>query len=502
MDNGAAGLAMAAPTNKPKAKGNHTEITKVFKPFPNRGFSQQAIERYKIDVGSDSASYEAKYPLFDINGNHVSNKVRRPEKKFLFEGEPNDLGLFGRHAFPAGSAKAITVTEGQDDAIAVYQMSGCRYPAVSVHSASTAERDMRNDFEYLNSFDTIVICFDNDEAGLKAAKACSSLPFPIGKVKVMTPRKHKDPNEYLLAKDSEGFSREWWSAPTHKPDGLVFAKDMLDDILNRPQHFTVPYPWEGINKLTYGIRLSELVLMMADTGSGKSSIFREIAYSILTNKDVIENDYKVGMLFLEEPVYDTALGLMSIHAGKPYHLPDTEKSPEELTRVHGEVFADNRVILYDSFGSNDIEVIVDRVRHMAAMGCKYIFLDHLSIIVSDGEGDERKLLDAISTKLKTLTIELDISVFCIVHTNRSGQARGSAGPEKVANMHLVLERDKHEQDEWRRNISKITLIKNRFAGRTGPAEYLWYNNDTGRLSSLNEEEIQKFENGESMDVWT
>ena len=55
----------------------------------------------------------------------------------------------------------------------------------------------------------------------------------------------------------------------------------------------------------------------------------------------------------------------------------------------------------------------------------------MSIIVSDQSGDERKQLDEISTKLKTMTMNLDIAVFCVIHTNRQGEARGSAGPEKV-----------------------------------------------------------------------
>src|SRR3546814_3391892 len=61
--------------------------------------------------------------------------------------------------------------------------------------------------------------------------------------------------------------------------------------------------------------------------------------------------------------------------------------------------------------SNDIDVVLAKIRHMAALGCRYIMVDHLSIIVSDQSGDERKQLDEISTKIKTLTMNLDIAVF-------------------------------------------------------------------------------------------
>lgn len=484
------------PVGTPQPKIGLTPMTEVARPFKERGFNEDTIKRYRVNVAKDGDPFVAKYPLFDVNGNHVSNKVRTKATghNFLIEGSFKDAGLFGRHAFPEGG-KYVTVVEGQDDALATFQMFGGKYPVVSVHSASTAEKDIKRDFEYLNSFETIVFAFDSDEAGRKAAKAAAGAGFALGKVKVLTLRKFKDANEYLLAKESETYVREWWQAPSFRPDGLVFGKELLDTIVNAPNPFTIPYPWESINKMTYGIRLSEFVLVMADTGAGKTTVFKEIAYNILKNETVREKNYSVGFLHLEETIRDTALGLMSIHSDKPYHLPDTEKTKEEMEKVHEEVFGDNRTILYDSFGSNDIDVILNKIRHMAALGARYIFLDHLSIIVSDGEGDERKLLDAISTKLKTLTVELDIAVFAVIHTNRQGLARGSAGPEKVANIHISLERSKKDADEWRRNVLKLTVEKNRFCGKTGPCTWMEYRAETGRLSELDEEGIDRYESG-------
>lgn len=115
--------------------------------------------------------------------------------------------------------------------------------------------------------------------------------------------------------------------------------------------------------------------------------------------------------------------------------------------------------------------------------------------MSDQSGDERKQLDEIATKLKTLTMELDIAVIAVIHTNRQGQIRGTAGVEQLANIVVRLERDKIDPSEWRRNITKITVEKNRFCGYTGPACYLWYNKDTARLTELDEEEAALYEIG-------
>lgn len=502
---------MSGETSRESKSGTTTKgfssLPEVYRPLPERGFKQETIERYKVTVGKEDDKFIAKYPLFDTQGNHVGNKVRVPlrtiqkedgtkkvVKDFPQEGDPTKAGLFGRHAFPPGG-KYVTVVEGQDDALAAYQLMGSKYPVVSVHSASSAERDVREDFEYLNSFDTIVFAFDNDEPGKKAAKAAAGAGFPLGKVKVFNLRKYKDANDYLLNKESEAFTREWWQAPTWKPDGLKLGSDMWAEIIERKDSFTVDYPFAGLNKLTYGIRLSELVILTADTGVGKTSILKHIEHHLLTDETVKEKGYGVGFLHLEEPNGDTALGLLSVHNSVPYHVPGIERPEGDLRKAYDDLLNNDRVVIWDHFGSNSVDAVIDKVRHMAALGCKYIVLDHLSIVVSDQSGDERKQLDEIATKLKTLTMELDLAVIAVIHTNRQGQIRGTAGVEQLANIVFRLERDKTEVNEWRRNVTKVTVEKNRFVGYTGPASYLWYNKDTGRLTELDREEAETFEAG-------
>lgn len=487
-----------------------TPVTDVFRAIPKRGLTEAAIAKYQIGINLDKTKDVAHlYPYFK-DGSHVANKVRkRTIKDFYWEGSPSAAELFGQHLFPAGGHKAITLVEGELDAASAWQLLGCRYPVVSVPSVGHAVKAVKTNFEYLNAFDEIVVCFDVDEAKIKpdgseffpgqeAAKKVAEM-FAPGKCRIMTLQEGKDPNEYLTKNiDSKKFVQEWWHAPRFSPTGLKPGSTMWDEIVNRPSSFSIPYPWEALNQKTFGIRLSEAVLLMADTGVGKTSIFKEIEHSILTSPEVIEKGYGVGFLHLEEPNFDTALGLLSIEKNKPYHLPDTPRSNEELRDAYDKVLNNERAIFYDHFGSNDIEEILAKVRFMSVMGCKYIFIDHLSIIVSDQSGDERKQLDEISTKLKTLTMELNIAVFCVIHTNRDGQARGSAGPEKVANIHMSLHRSKKDPDPWRRNVLKIEIEKNRFSGRTGPTLWLFYDEGTGRLIELDEVAITKYEEGLSI----
>lgn len=484
-----------------------TPVTTVFRAIPRRGLTKDAIEKFQIDICMDKASHVGhRYPFFR-NGEHVANQIRkRNAKEFYWEGDTKGIELFGQCLFPKGSAKAVTVCEGALDAPSAWLLLGSRYPCVSVVSAAGALEQCKTNFEYLNSFDEVVLCFDNDEPktrpdgttyfpGQEAAKKVAGL-FKPGKVRIMTLQHGKDPSDYRQnGVDPKLFVSEWWKAPRFRPDGLKVGRDMWDEIYNRPSYFSIPYPWEPMNKKTYGIRLSEAVLLMADTGVGKTSIFKELEHAILSNEEVKAKGYGVGFLHLEEPNFDTALGILSIEKNKPYHLPDTPRDEDELKDAFDKTLNNDRAIFYDHFGSNDIDEILAKVRYMAVMGCKYIFIDHLSIIVSDQSGDERKQLDEISTKLKTLTMELNIAVFCVIHTNRNGDARGSAGPEKVANIHIALHRDKEDPDVWRRNVLKLTIKKNRFSGRTGPVLWLFYDDATGRLIELDDEAIQKYEDG-------
>lgn len=470
-----------------------------------RGISPATAAKYGVETEvRDGLVTRRIYPYTNVDGHPQGAKIRDcVTKAFTWKEKTDQTVLFGQNLFPAGSAKAITLVEGEEDALAAFQMQGSRFPVVSVHSASSAVKNCANSFEYLNSFEKIVIVFDKDEGkvnpatgnihypGQEAAIAVANM-FPIGKVRICTLAEHKDPNDYLINNKSAEFSREWWAAPAFTPTGLKIGRNMWEEISAPKNYETAEYPFKGFNELTYGLRLSELVILTADTGLGKTTVLKEIEYHLLRT-----TNHGLGFLHLEEPNADTALGLMSIAANKPLHLPDVrEATPDdELRGYFDSVVNTDRVVIWDHFGSNSIHEVLAKIRHMHNLGCKYIILDHISIVVSDQSGDERKQLDEISTKLKTLCMELNVAVLAVIHQNRAGEIRGSAGPEQVANIVFKLHRNKEDPDPWRRNVTKVVVQKNRFCGKTGPAAYLWYCPETGRLVELAEEEARQYELG-------
>jgi twinkle protein len=476
--------------------------------FFNRGIDKDVCEKFGVKCTEDKMIL----PYYSAEGNYSAQKYRKKdhEGKGCWAGDPNDAKtFFGSHLWSNG--RVLTITEGEFDALAAYQMFGKKYPCVSLRNGADKTgvgpaKEIETNYEYLRGFDKIVLCFDNDEPGRTSAEACAK-KLPIGKCQIMHMNKHKDANEYLSNNAQEQFISEFWQSKPIMPQDLVFGTELgpriIQKLYDRKERSQVRYPWENLNKLTYGIRLGEMVTVISGTGCGKSTVVGELMYHILSG-----TQEKLGMFMLEESVEMANLRLASIHAGKPYHLPDTEWTEDELGQVFQEtIFLRNdadepRVVAFDHFGSNTIDEMLFRVDHMVALGCKYIFLDHISIIVSDQQhGDERKALDEIATKLRTKVQEHDIALFVVSHLRRNnskpheegGQTslqdiRGTQAIAQLSDMVLGLERNGQAEDPYERNVTRIRVLKNRLAGLTGLGANLYYDIDTGRLNEIEESE--------------
>jgi len=460
-----------------------------------RGIS--AATMHHFGAGSDGKSYY--FPYCDATGKVIAAKVRSVEAKdFSIQGDWKHAVLFGQNKFTPGG-KAITITEGEFDALAAFQLTGSRFPVVSIRNgAQSALKDCRASFEYLDSFDRITICFDNDEPGKEAAKEVAEL---FGsKAFVFKPKQDglKDACDYLAKGLNKEFVDTWWDAEKYVPDGIVSGSTLWELVNQKEEKAEVMYPYHGINDLTYGIRLGELVTVTAGSGLGKSQFLREIVWQILS-----KTEDNIGLMFLEESVKKTAKSLMALAADKPLHLPDCEVTDEELRRAFDNTLGTDRLFLFDHFGSTSVDNIINRVRFMArGLACKYVFVDHVSIIVSAQEsGDERKAIDEIMTKLRMLVQETGIALFVVSHLKRPdskgheegavtslAQLRGSGSIAQLSDMVIGLERNGQHVETNERNTTYVRVLKNRFSGLTGLACRLLYSRHTGRMNELPPEE--------------
>jgi twinkle protein len=463
-----------------------------FMSIKDRGISEETCKKYGVKASMNNGMIGTHiYPYHDETGSLIGMKTRYVKnKQFSIVGSTSNSGLFGQQLFNGG--KYVTITEGEVDALSVYQMLGSKYPVVSIkNGVSSALKDIKNSYEWLDKFESIVLNFDNDEVGREAANKVSEL-FKPGKVKIVKlPESYKDANDMAVRRKYEEYTKCWWNAPTYAPDGIINGTELLDEILEPITKSSVNYGWKGLDELTYGIRRGELITITAGTGLGKTSIIKELIYHMFKN-----TDSNIGMLMLEESSKISSLDIMGIEANIPLRRPDINISDEDKISYYKKTIGTGRFYFFNHFGSNSIDTIMSRIRYMAkAVDCKFIVLDHVSMILSSQEfGDERKGLDEIMTKLRTLVQETNVALVCVSHLKRPdgkghedgavtslSQLRGSGSIAQLSDMVIGLERDSQNEDIVMRNTTCVRVLKNRFVGMTGPATYLYYDKDTGRL---------------------
>ena len=471
----------------------------------DRNISEQTCKKFGVTVKMDNMGTITNhyYPYHDTQGAKIATKTRYTKlKEFSIQGNTKNSGLFGEHLFSKN--KYCIITEGELDCLSAYQMmlkGNYHTPVVSIKNGiSSAVKDIKTSLEWLeNNFDNVIINFDNDEQGRVGAMKVAEL-FSPGKCKVMhLPEGFKDASDCLTKNKIQIYNKTFWDAKVFAPDGIINANTLLDAVLKPITKSFVQYPFEGLNKITYGLRPSELVTFTAGSGLGKTQVMREVVHHII--KSTEDN---IGLLMLEETPVITSKGLMSVEANQRLHLPDVHVSKDEMKTYFDATVGTGRVFMFDHFGSNSIDNIVSRVRFLAkGLDCKYIVIDHISIIVSDQQhGDERRALDEIMTRLRTLVQETGVSMIVVSHLRRPdgkgheegaatslSQLRGSASIGQLSDMVIGLERDAQNDDPDIRNTTRIRVLKNRFSGITGPCCDLRYDIDTGRLTEVKSDDF-------------
>jgi twinkle protein len=191
-------------------------------------------------------------------------------------------------------------------------------------------------------------------------------------------------------------------------------------------------------------------------------------------------DVNIGGIFLEEHKGTLLKSLAGLDLGVAAHLPDAGVSNDEIkAAVRRIIRRDDRLHIYSHFGSDDLNVLLDTIRFMvAAAGCRIVFLDHISMVVSGLEGDdERRKLDWLVTHLQMLVEDLNFALIFVSHVNDAGQTRGSRYITKVADTTVGLSRNLISPDPGIRNSINVLFEYNRFTGRTGPVEPLEFDPD-------------------------
>ena len=439
----------------------------IVEAITDRKISKETAKKYNTQVNKTGNTITQHiYQYFDKDGNYIANKVRDVQnKRFWSEGNLGVAGLFGQNIFNQ-SGKYVTVCEGEVDAMSAYELMGSKWPVVSIkNGAASALENCKQAFDYLTKFETIVLCFDNDEPGREAAHKVAQI-FEPNKCKIVS-LELKDANEYLKAGQREKFTQAWWNSKTYTPAGIINLADLGESLYDEYDCETCLYPWPKINEKTYGLRTGELVTFTSGAGMGKSSIIRELMYHLMMNtKDGI------GVLALEESIRNTAFSIMSVEANARLYIKEIRKqfTDKQLRDWQKKTIDSKRFYAFDHFGS----------------------------ISNDEILDERKSIDILMTKLRSLVEETGIALILVSHLRRPAGDRGHEDGREVSLSHLrgsasiahlsdsviALERNQQAEDAYEANTTTIRILKNRYTGDTGVSCYLYYDKDTGRMTQV------------------
>ena len=475
------------PINEVQTHQEIDPILGTYKAVPSRKIPEETCKAFGYFQGVYGDSKAYYWPIYDKERRLTGYKIRKPNKQFVQHGSNPDNTFLGQEKW-SGGGKLLVVFEGEYDCLA-YAAVRKTWPCVSLpNGADSADKCIRSNLDWLLKFEEVILCFDGDDHGQKAAKKAVQL-LPPRRGKIGTIEGYKDANEALVAGDSKAIMTMVWTATEYEPDGIVSGSKLLEMVLEDPKVESAEYPYGFLNDKLHGLRKGELCTITAGTGIGKSTFVAETAYDLL-----VRQQETVGYVALEENIRRTARRFVGMELNYPVHIDRGPYTDEQISTAFEATLGTGRLYLYDHFGSLDPTVLLNRIRHLVTgCGCNCIVFDHLSILVSGlDQGDERRAIDQTMTKLRSFVEETGCGMLLVSHLRRPtgdkghengaqtslSQLRGSHSISQLSDICLGLERDQQAEDS---NGTVVRVLKNRFTGWCGVAGTVTYNEKTGRM---------------------
>lgn len=470
------------PPRKEKVESKQEELDLTFEHRKFRGVPKEVAERLNILTGvkPDGTEYSRVYPY------PHAPKVRVLPKDFTQNKGFKNTHLLGMDIFNAGTSRVLTIVEGEDDWAAAYYMlnkdskSKTEWPVVAVPGAAISKDLIRTCKSYIESFESIAICTDGDEAGERAATILEThFPNRCYRVHMST---YKDPMEYL----ENGASADWFYAWMNRskyvmPFDTSTPQQYIDLIDEARDLDYLPTGIQGYDEVGLGLFQGVLTVFTAPEGIGKTEFMRMLEYGLVRDHPEVPFAY----CHLEETPQRSVLGLCSYHLNKNVTRKDLIEDREEVDTAIQEVFGRENVHLFKIGTDEDPAVLIDRIKYYANVcGCKYVFFEPLQDIMhqrTDGKSSV-EFLDQLAVRLSRVAAETGCGIVAIAHANEDGDVRDSKMIQKQAAVRVVLERDMESESEEERNTTRLLIRKNRPIGPVGPAGELLFNTETFTLS--------------------
>lgn len=462
-------------------------------PISSRMLTKETVDHYNVKMSVDiDGMPEAHYYPYTRKGKLVAYKKRTLPKDFSVVGNFAGVELFGQQQAVGG--RKLIITEGELDCMAVAQAVKDHYKkyysVVSIPSASQT-KCLLDQRDFILQYPEVVLLFDQDEAGEKAVEAAAKI-IGVGRTFVAK-YNAKDPCDLYKSAGKEGIMNAIFNAAPYNPAGILTGEAIWEKYQERKNTESVPYPGclQGLNDKLGGMRHGEITLFTSGTGSGKSTVIKEIILDLLE-----KTDDKIGLVSLEESIGDTAEKFIAMQIRRPL-VGDHEVSEHELRSGFDAIFGDNRLVLLDHQGAASDAALLDKIEYMALMGCKYIVLDHITIAVSEGSDglSGNEAVDKTMSDLLKIVKKHNVWLGLISHLRKSqnkafeeGQLasiddiKGSGSIKQISFDIVAFARNLVAESDIERNTIRLRVLKARFTGNTGDCGSAVYDPKTTRLT--------------------
>lgn len=208
---------------------------------------------------------------------------------------------------------------------------------------------------------------------------------------------------------------------------VIQAKKKIEDISNKEGLSGIPSGFDKLDKLTSGWQESDLIIVAARPGMGKTALTLSMARNI-----AVEHNIPVAFFSLEMASVQLITRLISSETGLSSEKLRTGKlEKHEWEQLNVKVKALEKAPLFiDDTPSLSIFDLRAKARRLASQyGIKMIIIDYLQLMTAGGSqkgGNREQEISTISRNLKALAKELSLPVIALSQLSRAVETRGGS----------------------------------------------------------------------------
>lgn len=208
---------------------------------------------------------------------------------------------------------------------------------------------------------------------------------------------------------------------------VIQAKKKIEEIANREGLSGIPSGFDKLDKLTSGWQPSDLIIVAARPGMGKTALTLSMARNMAVNSNT-----PVAFFSLEMSSVQLITRLISSETGLSSEKLRTGKlEKHEWEQLNVKVKTLEKAPLFiDDTPSLSIFDLRAKARRLASQhGIKMIMIDYLQLMTAGGSqkgGNREQEISTISRNLKALAKELNVPVIALSQLSRAVETRGGS----------------------------------------------------------------------------